>query len=191
MSKTDTAAEDYIWGREAGATPPLPWQAPLAFVGFFGALLVVVVLALVRTPGPRDEHTFADQRNGLLAHGPRVPAVVNGVRFGHRPVVLLFVRTLPDAPDVTAWRHALPEQSRVLVVVQGPLPAIARQPGFVVVNDPGRVLAATVDLPVPNDQGPGVGYAVVDSQRIVQYATLDPSWRGNGFEVATIFGAIS
>lgn len=60
-----------------------------------------------------------------------------------------------------------------------------------VVRDLDRTLAQAVGLPRARDGGPGVGYAVIDSGRTVRYATLDPSWRGNGFEIATIAGAIT
>jgi hypothetical protein len=186
----DPAANDQAWGRVSGAAPPLPWKAPLVFVGLVGALLTLVVLSLVRTPGPMDERTFADQRNGLLAGGPQISASVAGVRFGRHPVVLLFVRSQPAARDVRAWSASLPAQDLVRIVVQAP-GRDGEQAGVPVVHDPELVLARTVDLPRANDHGPGVGYAVIDSNRVVQYATLDPSWAGNGFEVATIAGAIS
>lgn len=51
--------------------------------------------------------------------------------------------------------------------------------------------AAAVDLPEPEDGGPGVGYAVIDSARVVRYATLDPRWHENAFELDTIVGAIT
>jgi len=189
-SGLDPIAQDRRWGRVAGAAPPLSWRAPLVFVGVVGAVLASVVLWLVRTPGPLDESTFADQRNGLLAHGPHVPASVAGVPFGHHPVVLLFVRSQPSAGDIKAWSGSLPAQDLVRVIVQAPGRAVLAA-GVPVVHDPGQTLARAVGLPRPNDHGPGVGYAVVDSHRVVQYATLDPSWAGNDFEIATIAGAVS
>lgn len=59
------------------------------------------------------------------------------------------------------------------------------------VIDPTGALAAAVALPPPVGGGRGVGYAVVDAGRVVRYSTLDPSWPGNAFEVATIVGAVT
>ena len=50
--------------------------------------------------------------------------------------------------------------------------------------------SGSVDLPTPVDQGRGIGYAVVDSDRQVQYSTLDPVYLTNAFEVATIVGSV-
>lgn len=178
---------DELWGRVAGLRPPIrPW-VPLLFVAVSGVLLTLVVLQLVRLPGARDERTLADQRNGLLVQGPDLPVTVLGISFGNRPVVLLFVRQRPRASDVLRWSSDLPSRAEVRVVVQSPGPDL----GGDLVRDPTRVLAAAVRLPRARDGGPGIGYAVVDVRRTVRYATLDPSWPGNGFEVATIAGAIT
>lgn len=184
--------DDARWGRVPGAEPPLKPRMPLLFALISGLVLAAVVLFLVRTPGGMDEHSFADQRNGLLARGPRVPAEVSGVQFGGRVVVLLFLRSVPHEQDVRRWSAGLGNTVTVRVIVQGSAPA--NGPGFAdlpLVFDPAQALARVVLLPRPNDGGPGVGYAVVDSHRLVRYSTLDPSWAGNGFEVATIAGAVS
>ena len=66
-------------------------------------------------------------------------------------------------------------------------PAALVDPGLVeVVVDPDGRLADAVALPTPVDGGPGIGYAVVDSQRQVRYSTLDPAYLVNAFEVTTI-----
>ena len=153
------------------------------------ALLAAVVLTVVHLPGPLDERTLADQRNGLLRDGPVLPESVAGVGFGGHPVVLLFVRAVPSASEVRLFATALPARARLRLVVPseaGGDPAGQPAP---VVRDPGAVLARAVELPRPNDGGPGVGYAVIDSTRTVRYSTLDPSWPSNGFEAATIIGA--
>ncbi len=170
--------------------PPLsPW-AVLVSAALLSAALAAVVLTVVHLPGPLDEHTLADQRNGLLRGGPALAAQVDGVRFGGTPVVLLFVRTPPPPADVQAFAGALPRGVRLQVVVARPDPASPALPAPVVVDEDG-VLARAVQLPEPNDGGPGVGYAVVDPDRVVQYSTLDPSWPTNGFEAATIAQASS
>jgi hypothetical protein len=183
-----SSAQDELWGRMPGARPPLRPRTPLLFAAVSGVLLSAVVLLLVRTPGPLDENTFANQRNGLLARGAVVERTVDGVRFGDTVVVLLFVRRAPSQSDVHVWARDLPGDVTVRVVVQRP-DSDSRTGGNLVLDRLGH-LAAAVGLPRPNDGGPGVGYAVVDAGRTVRYATLDPSWRGNGFEVATIVGAL-
>ncbi len=183
----DAVDTDELWGRVPGARPPIrPWT-PVLFFLVIGALLTVVVLQLVRLPGPLDEHTLADQRNGLLLQGPVLPQQVHGIVFGDRPVVLLFVRSVPQSADVARWSAELPRSAEVRVIVQSAEGALRGG----LVRDRERELAQAVRLPRARDGGPGIGYAVIDSRRTVRYATLDPSWRGNGFEVATIAGAIT
>jgi len=169
--------------------PPLSVRAVMLSAALMTALLAVVVLTVVHLPGPLDERTLADQRNGLLRDGPVLPESVAGVDFGGHPVVLLFLRAAPAAGDVQAFAAALPARARLRLVVQS---ASGGDPGgqpAPVVRDPGAVLARAVELPRPNDGGFGVGYAVVDSTRTVRYSTLDPSWPSSGFEAATIVGA--
>lgn len=171
--------------------PPLAARSVLLSVAVLVAVLVAVVLTVVHLPGPLDERTLADQRNGLLRGGPVVPARVAGVPFGGAPVVLLFVRSSPAPADVAAFAAALPAAVRLRVVVQVPGAAGAAGLPAPVVEDAAGALAGAVELPTPNDGDPGVGYAVVDADRVVQYSTLDPSWPTNGFEAATIAGAVS
>jgi hypothetical protein len=45
-------------------------------------------------------------------------------------------------------------------------------------------------MPRPVDGGRPIGYAVVDADRTVRYAPLDPHWFNNAFEAATIAGAV-
>lgn len=183
------SVQDKLWGRVPGARPPMRVRTPLLFAAVSGAALTAVVLLLVRTPGPLDEGSFADQRNGLLDQRAIVDRNVDGVNFGGHVVVLLFVRRAPSLSDVQVWAKGLSERVTVRVVVQDPSSEM-RTDGTLTV-DRRRQLAQAVRLPRPNDGGPGVGYAVVDADRIVRYATLDPSWRGNGFEVATIASAVT
>ena len=153
------------------------------------ALLAAVVLTVVHPPGPLDERTLANQRNGLLRGGPVLPASVAGIGFGGRPMVLLFLRAVPPVADVRLFAAALPARARLHLVVQSASGGDLGGAPTTVVRDPEAVLARAVDLPRPNDGGPGVGYAVIDSTRTVRYSTLDPSWPSNGFEAATIIGA--
>lgn len=187
-----TAAVDDDWGRVPGLRPPLPRWAPTVWFLSLALVLTVVVVLLVRPPGPLDQPDPANQRNGLLLSGPSVAPEVAGVDFGARPVVLLFDRELPGAAGLERWVEQVPAGAEVRLVVPGPLaPEAAAALGTEVVVDPEAILAAAVDLPTPVDGGPGVGYAVVDSNRQLRYSTLDPVYLENAFEIATIVGAVS
>ncbi len=181
---------DTRWGRRPGARPPLPAWTPVAFAVGLGLLLTLVVVLVVRPPGPLDQASLADQRNGLLLEGPTVAREVAGATFGDQPVVLLFLREPPDAETLAGWEGGIPDRARVVAVVQTADPEPSQVPGVTVLDDREQRLATAVDLPEPNAGGPGVGYAVVDSDRVVRYATLDPAWRFNAFEVATIVGSV-
>jgi hypothetical protein len=175
-------------GRVPGLRPPLPAWAPLAWFAALAAVLTVVVVLLVRPPGPLDQPDPAYQRDGLLLSGPVVPEQVVGVEFGAQPVVLLFVREPPPPEELAQWVSAVPERAGVTVVLPQPTPA--ELPGPTVVDSLDR-LAEVVGMPTPVDGGRPVGYAVVDSDRVVRYATLDPAYLTNAFEVSTILGAVA
>ena len=175
--------------RVAGA-PPLPAWAPVAWFAALAGVLTGVVVVLVRPPGPLDQPDQAYQRDGLLREGAVLPAQVAGVAFGGRPVVLLFDRRAPDAQRLAGWLDDVPARAAVRVVLPAPAPGLPADLRRAVVVDPAGRLAAAVGLPVPVDGGPGIGYAVVDSTRRVRYATLDPAYLRNGFEVTTIVGSV-
>lgn len=178
---------DVRWGRLPEARPPIPvWLAPV-FAATLAALLTFVVVVVVRPAGPLDQHDLAFQRDGLLLSGPVVPAQVGPVTFGGRPVVLLFLREAPDPLRLGGWLKGLPPGADPVVVVQSA--AAVGSTTARVVNDPEQQLAAAVALPASNDGGPGIGYAVVDGERVVRYSTLDPRWHDNAFEAATVVGA--
>ena len=182
------AKADPAYGRTPGLRPPLPTWAPLVWFAAFAAVLAFVVIALVRPPGPLDDVDPAFQRDGLLLDGPVVPQELGDVQFGGRPVVLLFVRDLPQPDKLAQWLTAVPDDADVRVVV--PQPTTTQLPAPVVV-DPLNKLADAVDMPQPVDGGRPVGYAVIDSDRVVRYATLDPAYLTNAFEITTILGAVS
>lgn len=187
VSPVGAQTEASAWGRTPGRRPPLPgWAPPVWFVALAGVLTFVVV-ALVRPPGPLDDPDPAYQRDGLLLSGPVVPEQVLGVDFGGEPVVLLFLRRLPEAGELAAWTAAVPEQAEVRVVLQAPTDDDVATSTVV---DPLNRLAGVVEMPEPVDGGRPVGYAVVDSDRVVRYATLDPDYLANVFEVQTIVGAV-
>ena len=186
----DPVAVDEDWGRVPGLRPPLATWAPLVWFVALALVLSFVVVALVRPPGPLDQPDPAYQRDGLLLDGMVVPAQVAGVDFGDRPVELLFDRTLPDPAALEQWLAQVPAPAVVRLVLPGPVPQQSADGQVEVVVDPTGLLADAVGLPTPVDGGPGIGYAVVGSDRQVQYSTLDPVYLENAFEIATIVGSV-
>ena len=176
MSSCCDDPEDAEWGRLPGAAPPLRWWWPAVVFAAAVVVLAFVVTLVVRGPGPLDDPDAADQRDGLLLSGPTLPREVAGVSFGGRPVVLLFERTEPAGPAFERWRQAVAQTGADLLVLSGGRRA--------------ELLADAVGMPTPVDGGPPVGYAVVDPSRTVRYATLDPAYLRNAFEVDVIVGAI-
>ncbi|MCA1712247.1 MAG: hypothetical protein LC789_11670 [Actinobacteria bacterium] len=169
---------DVVWGRLPGAVPPLRWWLPAVTFGVAALLLSLVVGLLVRPPGPRDNPDPADQRDGLLLAGPQLPAVVAGVTFGGGTVVVLFERRDPAGLAFERWREQVSHHGTRLVVAVAPSPR-------------AQALASATGMPVPKDGGAPVGYAVVDPARRVRYATLDPAYLDNAFEVDVITGAVA
>lgn len=189
-ARPDPRAVDDDWGRTPGLRPPLPAWAPLTWFAALAAVLTVVVVVLVRPPGPLDQPDPAYQRDGLLLDGPVMPEQVAGVRFGGRPVVLLFERDLPDLSALAQWLGEVPDRGAVKLVLPEPAPRLLAHPQLELVVDPSGRLADAVDLPTPVDGGRGIGYAIVDGERRVRYSTLDPAYLANAFEIATILGAV-
>lgn len=167
---------DLAVGRLPGARPPLRVWLPASVFAAAALVLTLVVVLVVRAPGPLDDPDPADQRDGLLLNGPRLERQVDGVPFGGRTVVVLFARTAPGGTRFEAWRTAVSDDGVELVVR---------------VAAAGAGLAKAVQMPTPVDGGAPVGYAVVDAARRVRYATLDPSYLDNAFEVDVITGAVS
>ncbi len=98
------------------------------------------------------------------------------MEFGGRPVVVLFERTPPSGPAYEQWRATVSDEGVDLVVRVAPQ---------------GDELAELVGMPTPVDGGPPVGYAIVDPARQVRYATLDPKYLLNAFELDVITGAVA
>ena len=168
--------QDADWGRLPGAEPPLRWWIPAAVAALAAVVLTLVVVLVVRPPGPLDDPTAGDQRDGLLLEGPVLPALVNGVELGGRPVVVLFDREQPGGPAFEQWRKAVADDGVDLVVKVGA---------------DGDELADRIGMPTPVDGGRPIGYAVVDPAGTVRYATLDPQYPQNAFEVDVITGAVA
>lgn len=168
--------QDVAWGRLPGAAPPLPTWVPAAVAAVLALVLTLVVVVLVRPPGPLDDPDPAGQRNGLLLDGPTLPPEAAGVRFGGRTVVVLFERDEPAGPAFETWRSTVSDGGVELVVRVG---------------SAGEELARRLGMPTPVDGMRPVGYAVIDASRTVRYATLDPGYEKNAFEVDVITSAIS
>lgn len=167
--------QDAEWGRLPGAEPPLRTWIPAAVAAAVGLVLSLVVVLVVRPPGPLDDPDPADQRNGLLLDGPVLPPGAGGAEFGGRPVVVLFDRDTPGGAAFERWRATVSDAGVALVVRVG---------------GAGDELARLVGMPAPVDGLRPVGYAVVDPTRTVRYATLDPAYEKNAFEVDVITGAV-
>ena len=76
-------------------------------------------------------------------------------------------------------------------VLRGPPQRLGAELVVAVAGAPqAALLADAVDMPTPVDGGPPVGYAVVDPDRTVRYATLDPAYLDNAFELDVITGAV-
>ncbi len=169
---------DARWGRLPGAQPPLRWWIPAVVFVAAALVLTLVIVLVVRPPGPGDNPIAGDQRDGLLIDGPKLASTVAGVDFGGRPVVVLFERTQPGGPLFEQWRSEVSDDGvDLIVVVAGTASATS--------------LAAAVRIPTPTDGGPPVGYAVVDPARQVRYSTLDPVYVKNAFEVDVITAAVA
>ncbi len=139
-------------------------------------LLTAVVVLLVRPPGPLDDPDLADQRDGLLLDGARLPPTRADVDLGGRPVVVLFERGEPSGVAFEDWRTQVSDEGVDLVVKVGA---------------EGDALAELIGMPTPVDGGRPIGYAVIDPSRRVRYATLDPNYLKNAFEVDVITGAVA
>ena len=168
---------DMTWGRLPGAEPPLAWWLPMAAFGVAAVLITLVILLVVRAPGPLDDPNPANQRSGLLITGPRLSTDVRDARLGNGPIVVLFERDTPSGRSYAAWRDTVSDDGVDLVVV------VEGSPG-------ARALAATEGIPTPVDGGFPIGYAVIDAARVVRYSTLDPMYELNAFEVDVITGAV-
>lgn len=184
---------DEDWGRVPGAVPPIPsWLPPLFWLAT-SAALAAVVLAVVPRPGPLDDPDPAQQRPGFLTaavdarsvEGLRLP----GDPIGRRPVLIVFDRKLPDAAALATLERRLPKSLATVVVVAGGV-GPARFPVPVVIDRQARI-AQRVSMRTPKDDGAPIGYALVDRQARLRYATLDPGYLEHRGEDATLARAVS
>jgi len=184
---------DRRWGRVASVPPPLSSRAPLAFWAAAAVILTVVILVGVPLPGPQDDPHPGDQRAGFLIDrdtARRVPGLkLPGAPVGRRPVVIVFDRSLPDREKLAEFLAEVPDgAAMVLVIDGGDVPADGPVPA---VSDGDGSIAAAVGMPRPRDGGAPIGYAVLDGDAFVRYATLDPTYPEHGFEVDIVAGALT
>lgn len=150
-----------------------------------GALLLVAGVA----EGPLDDADQARQRPGVLDLAPLpVPAapVTDSVPRSGRPAVVFFTSSERlDGLCAAVRAGELDADVAIVTPAAGPTCGAAAM-----VADPAGRLAATYQLRQPDGGGPPVGYAVVDAQRRVRYATLDPTTAEHLFEVRTMLAAL-
>ncbi len=187
--------DDRSWGRIGGARPPLAAAAPLLFWLAGAIVLAFVVLGVIRAPGPLDDPIRGDQRPGFLFDVDDARRVAElelpGGPVGRVPVVVIFDRRISAPQRLQSFVRDVPDGVAVVLVVSEPVDEQARLPAGVrpVVRTGGRI-ANAVGMPVPRDGGPPVGYAVIDRNARVRYATLDPAYPEHGFEVEIVAGAL-
>jgi hypothetical protein len=157
--------------------------------------LATVVVGVVGGPGPLDDPDPGRQRAGFLFDPGEAPVVAGlqlpGRPLGRRPVFLLFDRRGYAPESVDAVLDAVPESFAFVLVVPRRPPSTELPRRVTVVADPRQRLAAAVDLSEPVAGGFPIGYAVIDRQRRVRYATLDPSYGEHAFEVHIVTDPVS
>lgn len=187
----DPRAHDAQWGRVEGARPPLPAWAPLAWWLASAVVLGVAIIAIVGGPGPLDDPDQGDQRPGFLIDADEARSVpgleLPGRPVGRRPVFVAFARRTPGREALRSILRRLPDGFAAVLVLPDGRAADAPLP---IVSDPDRRIARTVGMDRPRDGGPAIGYAVIDKDARVRYATIDPTWPDQGFEVGLITKAV-
>ena len=177
--------------RLPGAMPPLSPRTPLLGWLLMAVTLVAVVIVGVGGPGPLDDPHEGDQRPGILAPADQARGLTGlrlpGDPIGRRPVVVVFERRPPDPPRLRAFLDEAPEDFATVLAV----PERGARSPVPVVTDEGARLARRLGMPTPQDAGYPIGYALIDSEGRVRYATLDPTFLEHGFELATLSGALS
>ncbi len=102
--------------------------------------------------------------------------------------MVLFDRSIPDREELAAFLAEVPDGVETVLAVDErqvtseglPVPVVA-----------AGSIAATVGMPRPRDGGAPVGYAILDGDAFVRYATLDPTYLQHGFEVDILAGALT
>jgi len=155
-------------------------------------LLAIVVLVVIGGPGPLDDPAPGAQRPGILVDAGEarsVPArAVAPVPVGRGNVLVLFERDVPSAEVLGDLRRAVGSGFTLAVAVAGG----DRRPlgsGVLAVDAPAAA-AAALGMPRPRDGGPPIGYALLDREGRVRYATLAPTYAGELAELETVAGGL-
>lgn len=140
---------------------------------------------------PLDDPDPAYQRPGFLdaddLPAPAPPLDGRLPRAG-RPSVVFFVMANNAGGLCTSLeRTTLGDVADLAVVI--PMATSADCPAAVLVTDEDGEVADGFKLRMPRGGGPPVGYAVVDAQQRIRYATLDPAVARQLDEVRTIVDA--
>ncbi len=174
--------------------PPLSPRAPLCAAAVAAIAIGVVVLYVVRDPGPLDSPDEGAQRNGLVipaADATRAGEIgLPSEPIGRRPVLLIFDRQAPRE-RLAQLIAQLPRNAAVVLALPAGAARATRLEGALLAMDSSRKLAGAVGLPAPSDGGPPIGYAVIDDDALVRYRTLDPLYLDHADEIATMLGAVA
>ena len=174
---------------------PLPAWAPLLWWAVTAIVLAVVVMVVVGDGGPLDDPKQGRQRPALLAPKKDARVVENlalpRTGIGRDAVLVAFDRDLPDPDELSAFRRSVPDDISIVVVVDDASPRRTEEhESLDVIADPEGRVARQFGMPRPKDAGPPIGYALVDRDARVRYATLDPGYTEHAGEIATIAGAL-
>jgi len=170
-------------------------MAPLLF-WFAGAIvLALIVLAVIPAPGALDDPNEGDQRPGLLVDVDEARGVAGlklpGDPVGRVPVVVIFDRRISPPQRLRSFIGDVPGDVAVVLVASEPIDEQPRlPPGVRLVAGSGRRIANALAMPQPRDGGAPVGYAVIDRNARVRYATIDPTYPEHAFEIKIIAGAL-
>lgn len=138
-----------------------------------------------------DDPDPALQRQGSLIPATfKVPEITPGFPRTGRPLLVIFVRSV----EGQLLFHDLAVQSDLSLIADIILVSSdGREPNVTVglsavVADKDGTIAKTYQLNTPIDGGYPVGFAVIDRQGFLRYATLDPHCVGmsNGVEINAI-----
>ncbi|MGI8623905.1 MAG: hypothetical protein ACR2NB_10590 [Solirubrobacteraceae bacterium] len=176
-----------------GAEPPLRGRSVLWFWLVGWVLLAFVVLVVIGGPGPLDDPALGSQRPGILVDANEAQSVaaraLAPVPVGRGNVLLLFERDVPSADVLDALRRAVGSGFTLAVAVPGGRRRPPPVPGVLAVDAPVAA-AVAVGMHRPRDGGPPIGYALLDREGRVRYATLAPNYVGELAELETVAGGL-
>lgn len=175
------------------AVPTLSARAPLASWAAAALALTAVVVFAVPAPGPLDDPRPARQRTGLLVDAAQARTVdlrLPGGPIGRKPVLVVFYRQAPRRQPLVQFAGEAPRGTASYVVAPRRPPARATIGDVPLLADPSGRIARALAMPIPKDGRSAVGYALVDAQARLRYATLDPDYVDHGFELHAVGAAL-